>query len=753
MRSGAAGLIVIVLASPVAAEAQSLPPPDVPVAACPAGAGPAALRVARGAVGRWRLGPFAVRLTAQGLGVGADGRRLWSSARGGFVAAGAGDPGIVDGGGGFYRVRSSFTRCWRRQSVTAAVRRGRALTLRGRLTGARRETLGYVATLSPISAHRLGLTVRLRGAGADAVVLSSASAAGESVHGFGAQTRWDLKGRVVPVLTREQGVGRGDPGITQAQDALTPPQGGDEASTYAVVPQYLTSRNRGLFLTDSQYSAFDLRPRRAIRAQLWSRSLHAQILRGDSPTALIRAYTQYAGRMRPLPAWVDRGAIVGIQGGTDVVRQRVAELQAAGVPLAGVWLQDWVGQRVTSFGSRLLWNWTLNTERYPDWDQMVADFRSQGIRVMTYINPMLADAAGIAGPQRNLYAEALARGYVLRTRTGEPYIVDQGGFTAALIDLTSPAARAWTRGVLRDMAVKFGASGWMADFAEQTPFAGRFANGAPGAIEHNRFPDRWSEVQASALKALPDVVDFHRAAFTTSPRSARLFWMGDQTVNWSRRDGMRSALTGMLSAGMSGFVLNHSDTGGYTTLVEPPVQRTAELLERWSEMNAFGGAMFRTHEGNRPQLNVQPYSTPEIAGNFARWARVFRALAPYRRRLERAARRNGTPIVRPLWLRDARLGDVTRAFTLGPDVLAAPTFSPGATRTTLPLPAGRWQHVWTSRTYRGGRTITVDAPLGQPAVFVRAPSKLAAIIRRAAGPAVSATPPPRSAIARSRRPE
>ena len=51
--------------------------------------------------------------------------------------------------------------------------------------------------------------------------------------------------------------------------------------------------------------------------------------------------------MRPMPAWVDRGAIVGIQGGTDVVRQRVAELQAAGVPLAGVWLQDWVGQRVT----------------------------------------------------------------------------------------------------------------------------------------------------------------------------------------------------------------------------------------------------------------------------------------------------------------------------------------------------------------------------------------------------------------------
>jgi alpha-glucosidase len=729
---GALGL-TIALQLPGIASAQSTPLPDSPVAACPAGAGAAVLRVSARASGAWRLGAFAVRLTSSGLAVTADGRTIWSSARGGFVAAGAGTPGIVGGRGGFYGIRSSFSDCWRRQSVLGASQHGRVLTLRGRLAGGRHGSIGYTAMLAPVTAQRIGLTVRLLGTSADAIVLSGASTAREEVHGFGAQTRWNLKGRMVPVLTREQGVGRGDPLITEAQNALTPPQGADEASTYAVVPQYLTSRNRGLFLADPEYSAFDLRPGRAIRAQLWSRTLHAQILRGDSPTALIRAYTQYAGRMRPLPSWVDRGAIVGIQGGTDVVRQRVAALQAAGVPLAGVWLQDWVGQRLTSFGSRLLWNWTLNTARYPGWDKMVADFRKQGIRVMTYINPMLANAEGIAGPQRNLYAEALAGGFVIRTRAGDPYLVDQGGFTSALIDLTSPRARAWTRSVLRDMARKFGASGWMADFAEQTPFDARFADGASGATEHNLFPDRWSEVQASALTGLPDVVDFHRAAFATSPRSARLFWMGDQTVNWSERDGMRSALVGMLSGGMSGFALNHSDTGGYTTLIDPPVQRSAELLERWSEMNAFGGAMFRTHEGNRPQLNVQPYSTPEVAHAFARWARVFRALAPYRQRVEQQAERDGTPIVRPLWMSDTHLDDVTNAFTLGTDVLVAPAFSPGAARTTVSLPAPRrWTHVWSSRTYRGGRIVTVESPLGKPAVFVRAGSPLAETIRSAA---------------------
>jgi alpha-glucosidase len=398
------------------------------------------------------------------------------------------------------------------------------------------------------------------------------------------------------------------------------------------------------------------------------------------------------------------------------VLARVAALRAAGVPLAGVWLQDWVGQRTTSFGSRLLWNWTLNPGHYPNWSGMVAQLRHDGIRVLTYINPMLTNS-GVPTDEPNLFAQAAAGGYLVRNAGGTPYLIDQGGFSSGLVDLSNPAARRWMIGVLQTMARTYGASGWMADFGEQTPFDGVFASGS-GAQWHNRYPDAWAQVQAAALRGT-DVVDFHRAAFTTSPRSARLFWMGDQLVDWSAQDGMRSALTGMLSGGLSGFALNHSDTGGYTTLANPPVARSAELLERWSEMNAFGGAMLRTHEGNRPQLNVQPYSTPEVARAFAVWARVFRALSPYRQRLERDAAADGMPIVRPMWLTDPRLEAVTAQFTLGPDILVAPTFHPGQNRTRVVLPPGRWVHLWTDRAYTGPRTVTVSSPLGRPAVFVR----------------------------------
>jgi sulfoquinovosidase len=468
-------------------------PQDQPVGSC-AGAA-RSLSVSRPTVASYPLGPFQIVVDSRRVSVQADGRVLWSSVSGvPFVGAAKGTVQFSDGGG-FYRVQAAFTRCWQRQRLSRVQARGRAVKLTGSLGGGAR----FAVSFSEVSGRRLAMTVRVQAPGATTVLLTSGSPARETVHGFGAMTRWNLKGGVVPVVTREQGVGRGEPGVTEAENQLVPPQGGAYNTTYAVVPQYLTSSDRGFFWTDDQYGVFDLSRSDRISSQLWSTTMHSEILRGQTPAQLIRAYTEYAGRMRPLPGWVDRGAIVGIQGGTDVVRARVAALRAAGVLLAGVWLQDWVGQRTTPFGSRLLWNWTLNDAHYPGWNQMVSDLRREGIRVLTYVNPMLTNS-GVPAGERNLYAEAAARGYLVRDRTGAPYLLDQGGFQAGLIDLSNPAARGWMAGVLHDMAAKFGASGWMADFGEQTPYDGVFASGT-GAQWHNRYPDAWAQLQATALRA------------------------------------------------------------------------------------------------------------------------------------------------------------------------------------------------------------------------------------------------------------
>lgn len=54
-----------------------------------------------------------------------------------------------------------------------------------------------------------------------------------------------------------------------------------------------------------------------------------------------------------------------------------------------------------------------------------------------------------------------------------------------------------------------------------------------------------------------DLVFFVRSGYRGSPRFATLFWEGDQMVSWQRHDGIKSAVAGLLSSGLSGFSFNH----------------------------------------------------------------------------------------------------------------------------------------------------------------------------------------------------
>ena len=88
---------------------------------------------------------------------------------------------------------------------------------------------------------------------------------------------------------------------------------------------------------------------------------------GSSPLELITAYTAFSGRLRPLPQWVGKGAVLGLQGGTESVQQTLEKVQQIWGNLSdvtAVWLQDWTGQRVFN-GTHdlprvgLWWNWEV----------------------------------------------------------------------------------------------------------------------------------------------------------------------------------------------------------------------------------------------------------------------------------------------------------------------------------------------------------------------------------------------------------
>lgn len=670
------------------------------------------------------------------------GRTLWSSVPGeSFVSAARGEE-TVEERNGHFSVEDEVEDPRPDQTIDAIGKKEGDLVFSGRLLGGS-EGVGYTLSFSAVDGDRLRFEVEADDPSYDRVYLTYATGPEERFFGFGTQyNHLDLKGHEVPIFVQEQGIGRGLQPLTWGADWQAG-AGGDPYTSYASVPHYLTSEMRSLFLENYEYSSFDLRDEERVRIEVFSPRLEGQILNGDTPAELIEEYTEYAGRMRPLPPWILSGAVVGMQGGTRRVREVREDLEALDTPVAAFWLQDWVGQRRTGFGTQLWWNWELDGQRYPGWDRLVADLRRDDVRVMTYVNPFLADPSGKADYRRNLFDEARERGYLVEDPDGGPYMIEAGDFSAAMVDLTNPGARDWIKGVIEENLLREGASGWMADFGEGLPYDAVLHSGESAAAYHNRYPEEWAEVNREAIREAgrgDEIVFFNRSGFTRSPGKSTLFWLGDQLVSWDGYDGMESAVTGMLSGGISGFSLQHSDIGGYTAIDNPILKyhRSGELLKRWTELAAFT-AVFRTHEGNRPGVNHQFYSDGESLEHFSRFAKVYAAWEPYRKELVQEAAETGLPLVRhPLvhYPDDPEVLDLEDQFMVGSEFMVAPVLAPGEEKVEVYLPAGRWVHLWSGRGYgspEAGVRVSVGAPIGEPAVFFKKGSGAGEAFRRELG--------------------
>lgn len=551
---------------------------------------------------------------------------------------------------------------------------------------------------------------------------------GEAVWGGGEQMSYlALGGRRYPMWTSEPGVGRDkSTELTRRMDA-DGMAGGDYWTTNYPQPTFLTSRWLAVHLDASCYSVLDFTDASRHEVEVWSRKARFELFAADGPRPLVSALADRFGRQPPLPDWAIGGAIVGLKSGASSF-DRLDTFLDAGAAVSGLWCEDWAGIRETSFGRRLFWDWQLGArraERYPDLKTRIAGLATRGIRFLAYANPYLANDA-------ELFAEAAAGGhFCLRRESDEVYFVDFGEFDCGVIDFTRAETRAWfAERVLGREMLDRGIMGWMADFGEYLPTDLRLADRSDPMEMHNRWPVLWAEVNAMALASrgkTGDALFFMRAGFSGVQAHCPLLWAGDQSVDFTRHDGIGTVITAALSAGLVGNAYSHSDCGGYTSLHGNV--RSAELMQRWCELAAFAPVM-RSHEGNRPDGNLQYDSTPDLLACFARWSRVHAALAPYVRALCDEASVTGLPLQRPLFLEypdDAALFAVQDQYLYGPDMLVAPVIQEGATARAVILPGvAPWRHVWTGEDFALG-THTISAPIGAPPVFYRPDSAHAAL--------------------------
>ncbi|HEY9053219.1 MAG TPA: alpha-glucosidase [Rectinemataceae bacterium] len=556
---------------------------------------------------------------------------------------------------------------------------------------------------------------------------------GEEVWGCGEQfSYFNLRGKAFPLWTSEQGVGRNKKTlITKAAD-LAEGAGGDYWWTFYPQPSYTTRRKLRVHAETTAWARFDFSGEDWFLLEFHALPSALVFGSAESYAELACQNARFFGLQPEPPSWVHEGVILGIQGGTRVCLDKLAAARAAGVPVVGIWAQDWEGVRYTSFGKRLAWNWEAEPALYPDLAGTCARLKAEGVRFLAYANCYLAC-------DKPLFAEAEKLGVLVRDRSGAAYRFDAGEFDAGIPDLTNPAGREWFKNVIKRNILGLGISGWMADFGEYLPADCVLWDGTPAELAHNLWPVLWAKVNREALEeagAVSEAIFFMRAGYSGTQRYCPLMWAGDQNVDWSADDGIPSVIPAALSLAMLGHGFHHSDLGGYTTLFF--LKRSKELLLRWAELSAFT-VMMRSHEGNRPASNHQFDSCPGTLAGLAAMGRLKAGMAPYFKMISAECARLGAPLLRPLFMEDE--GDeesygIKNQFMAGPDLLVAPVLRKGARTRRLRLIEGSWVHLWSGKEYSGRTWIEVEAPLGRPPAFYRRDSAFADCFRRAAASAL-----------------
>ena len=345
-------------------------------------------------------------------------------------------------------------------------------------------------------------------------------------------------------------------------------------------------------------------------------------------------------------------------------------------------------------------NYDFKPERFPDPKAMMDELHAMGFKVMLWVCPYIS-------PDSPEYRELAKKGYFAKDpKEDRPAIVPWWNGYSAMLDMSNPAAKAWMVGKLREMQTKYGVDGYKfdaGDAANYSPERIRVFDGKSYGPEHTRlwckmaddFP--YNELRASWKLAGEPIV----------------MRLCDKKADWPT---VARLVPAMLAAGMEGHLFVCPDMiggGEYTSFLDvDPKDIDQEMIVRSCQVHAMMPMM---------QFSVAPWrilskENMDIC-KAAAWKHV--ELAPYLLEEARKGSVSGEPVARPMEYAFPGQGfeGCVDQYMLGDRYLVAPMLTPGTTR-TVTLPKGRWQDE-TGRTYKGGKTYTLDVPLDRIPLFIK----------------------------------
>jgi alpha-glucosidase len=430
--------------------------------------------------------------------------------------------------------------------------------------------------------------------------------------------------------------------------------------------------------------------------------------------ALARFVASIGGTALP-PRWTlgYANTAMGLADAPDAqqqIRDFLAHAERDGFPLSSFHF----GSGYSSRGKqRYVFTW--NTAKFPQPRELTAAFAQAGVHTVANLKPCLLN-------DHPAYDTLAAQGAFVRDDDG-PCLEQFWDGWGAHLDFTRDGDRDWWQRSFQQQILDYGIEvGWNDNneyeiWGERAAVAGF---GEPLPMPRARslqalLMTRATFDQQASHKPQERVYTITRGGPPGLQRYAQT-WTGDNstswhTMRWNQRMALTMSLSGMFNTG--------HDIGGF----DGPVP-DAEMLIRWTQACCLVPRMIMNSWKADGSVNT-PWLHPEATPTIRAAVALRLKLLPYLYTQLWRATREHVPILRPTCFEfgadDAQTWADNDEMMVGPDLLVAPVFEPGARVRSVYLPRHPqgWFDWWTGAHHPGGQRVEVAAPLHRLPLFVR----------------------------------
>lgn len=407
------------------------------------------------------------------------------------------------------------------------------------------------------------------------------------------------------------------------------------------------------------------------------------VIERESPQALMQALVELTGKMELPPLWSLGYQQCRFSYHPDTrVKEIADELRENRIPSDVIWMDIHYMDAYKIF--------TFHPKEFSDPKGLNDYLHSKNLKAVYMIDPGVKVEEGYFVDEQGTAAD-----YWVKDKDGKPFVGNVWPGPCHFPDFTRPEVRTWWATLYKDYMAT-GIDGVWNDMNEPSVFGGpdgtmpvdnKHLGGdgvqpGPHARFHNVFG--LNMVRASRqglLLANPNKRPFilSRSNFLGGHRYAAT-WTGD---NLSSVEQMKLSVPMTLTLGLSGQPFNGPDIGGFCE------SATGELVADWTAMGVyFPFVRNHTIDGS---VDQEPWAyTPEVL-DVCRTAIERRyKLMPYIYTAFREASVDGMPVMRPLFMADAKdlsLRKEDRAFLLGGDLMITPRWAENVAQPE----GGNWQ--------------------------------------------------------------